>query len=107
MNVKKPIQTKKLVEEILIEYPEARNDDNFLWWKVIEIISDGNKDIYIRVIPFREVLLNLHTLGLPSFETVSRARRKVQEKNPSLRGDETVQNHRREKEQVYRDFSRL
>ena len=62
---------KARVEYILRKYPEARNDDRYLWLMYVrEFDPDMNK--YIKYIPYK-VLKNA-----VSFETLRRVRQKIQ-----------------------------
>ena len=71
--------TTKIVKEILQAYPDTRNSDNLLYIKVCEILNSAalNK-------PFWIVLANLKDWDLPGFETVRRARQKLQATYPEL-----------------------
>jgi len=93
--------TQKIVKQVLIESEGARNSDAYLYYLVIERLHRGvsNK-------PFKEVIFNLHEMGLPLYDTVTRARRKIQEQNPELRGDDRVALRRRENEEIFRDYAR-
>lgn len=105
--MKKLLNTTKLVKEILTDKPETRNDDNLLWLEsvraVVKNFKYGNK---MTELTFAYVLKNIHSLGLPSFESVSRSRRKLQEKYPELRGSEYVRRKRSEREKVYREYAK-
>lgn len=94
-------KTHTLVKEILIKSPKARNSDAYLYYKVIEKLNRGSSNK-----PFKEVLFNLEEMGLPLYDTVTRARRKIQEKNPELQGDERVTKRRKENEEVFKEYSR-
>ena len=107
MNVKHLISITRRVKLILEEYPETRNDDNLLWWKTIEMIADEVGEDFVDMKPFKYMLLNFNRLNFPTFETVSRTRRKVQEKYPELKGTKKVQNQRAKSEQAYREYARL
>jgi hypothetical protein len=51
---------------------------------------------------FYEAVYNHQKYGLPSYESVTRARRKVQENEPALRGK--TRKKRKELEEEYRDW---
>lgn len=93
--------TEKLVKSILIKSVPARNSDIYLYYKVVEKLNKG-----VSQKPFAEVIFNLEELGLPLYDTVTRARRKIQMQNPELKGDERVARKRAENEEVYRDYAR-
>lgn len=70
-----------VVEAVLKAHPETRDDDMKLYvWIISEICPEVMKQ------PFAKVLWYHNNHGLPSYESVTRARRKLQEKNPELRG---------------------
>ena len=85
------------VRQILIDLPETRDDDMKLYAAFCirhdYALADGN---------FYEVLNTARQRGLPSYESVTRARRKVQEKEPELYGYR--RKVRQEEEKNYREF---
>jgi len=86
----------KIVTEVLFDYPGTRDDDNLLYIKVIDRIHPGiTKKTLEEVMPF------LKSYKLPPFESVSRARRKIQELRKDLRGSEKVEDERRQQEFNY------
>ena len=95
-------QTRKIVKNILTDYPQTRNSDNALYIKVVAAINPQANDR-----PFANVLLSLEELGLPCFETVRRTRQKLQEEFPDLRACDEVQDFRTMLEDEYRkEFGR-
>lgn len=94
-------KTEEIVEDILIRFPSAR-DDNF------SLIYE----FYMEISPlllektFKEILLNHQMYSLPSFESIFRARRKIVAKNPSLRPSKIIQELREENEDYYKFFSK-
>ena len=73
-------EVEPIVESALVENPETR-DDNFLLYAVV-------LEKYIDVkMPMVEVFKNHKSLGIPSLETITRCRRKLQERNPKLAGN--------------------
>ena len=93
------------VKRILEQYPDARDSNNVLFWLVLK---DLGKDIGVDLNAMRlqDVILRSRELGLPQYESITRARRKVQELNPELAGSSTVQAHRLVEEQTYKDYAR-
>lgn len=76
-----------LVKEILIEEPFTRNSDKGLIWEVLNskgLLVDG-------------CLTWERFKRCPSFESITRARRKVQEIHPELQANEAVREVRRQK----------
>lgn len=85
------------VKELLTQYPSLRDDDMklygmFLW----------QNQCVAREETFYRVLGSARDRNLPSYESVTRARRKVQEKEPELRGTRYAE--RRKEETEYHDF---
>ena len=90
---------ENVVLEILENSPAARSDDYVLMWLVCQKV---NPEIVEK--PFADVLYNHKALGLPNWETVTRCRRKIQEKRPDLVAPETARKRRKE-EQEYREYA--
>ena len=83
------------VKEMLTEYPETRDDDMLLYARFCykyEYVTSGDS--------FMSVMCNAKINKLPSFESVTRARRKVQENEPSLLGKRYRDRRREEIEYV-------
>lgn len=97
--------TKALVKAILEQDQKARNSDSYLYFRVINIIADGN-DIDLNGIPVTAFLLEMHKFPFPPFESVRRSRQKVQEECPWLGASNEVEVFRAENEQAYREFAR-
>lgn len=76
-----------LVKRSLENNTTTREDDNLLYIDVIKQINPA----YINV-NFLMTFMNARQMGLPAFESVSRARRKLQEKDESLKG--SIENQR-------------
>lgn len=94
-------QTSKLVKQILIEDEHARSSDMYLYLKVCKRL---NPSALFK--PFMAVVAHLKDHNLPPFETVRRARQKIQEKCPELSAVDEVENARAELETEYREFAR-
>ena len=54
---------------------------------------------------FSEIMLNHNDYGLPSFESITRARRKLFEKYPNLK-PKLITKIRKEKEEGFKDYAR-
>ena len=77
-----------------------------------EQTRDSDTKLYMRIcahlnapaihMPFCDVIGNLKELGLPSIETVTRLRRKVQAEHPEVRASEKVTQWREVKEEQAR-----
>lgn len=90
----------KIVKDILIRNEKARNSDYSLYIEVCKVkcpkvLNDG----------FLWVLEHHNELGVPKFESVGRARRKIQELYPELRSCEEVQKEKNKKEEEFRNFA--
>ncbi len=105
--MKKLLETTKLVKGILEEKPETRDDDNLLWLEALRAtVRDWKYGNKMCDLTLAYVLTSIHRLGLPPFGTVSRARRKLQEKYPELRGSEQARRKRAKREEVFLEYAR-
>ena len=86
-----------LVKQALVENPEARDDDMLLYAMII-----AKSDMVKPYEAFYYVLQSAKERKLPSYESVTRARRKVQEQEPELRG--TMRRRRLQEEEEYHDY---
>lgn len=91
---------EKVVAEILEHNLQARKDDYILMVSVCEKLCPE-----ILNYPFWVVMQNHYTNNLPNWETISRCRRKIQEKRPDLIVPDTERKRRKE-EQEYIEYSR-
>lgn len=87
---------KRIVESVLERYPETQDDDFKLYSRVCWLVC-GEKVRNVRLIGG---LYHHEQFGLPSYESVTRARRKIQEEREDLRG--TIRKRRKELEEEYR-----
>ena len=87
------------VKAILTKHPITRDDDMMLYGQFLFQNGKVGKQE-----TFYKVLASAKKRKLPSYESITRARRKVQEKEPSLRGQRYSQRHKAEEE--YREFYR-
>ena len=90
-------QTRKIVKNILTDYPQTRNSDALLYVKVVQRLNSSALKK-----PFWVVMLNLKKMGLPCFETVRRSRQWCQKEFPKLKADDVVQDYRTMLEEEYR-----
>ena len=97
--------TTALVKSILEQDKQCRNSDSFLYLKVL-FVTAKQKGIDLEKMTVPYFLLNLHGAGFPPFESVRRARQKIQEHNPHLAACETVEGFRTENEAQFLDFAR-
>jgi hypothetical protein len=91
---------ENIVLQVLENSPLARKDDYVLMWLVTDIF---NPDLQNQ--RFGDVLYNHKENGLPNWETVTRCRRKLQEKYPYLK-DATTSVMRDKEQQEYIDYAR-
>ena len=85
-----------VVKDALIRYPKYRDDDNklvaYIWWKHLK-----NNNIPEDIIAMD--FLQLYAKNeLPQADAITRARRKIQEENPELRGQLYNERHQLKEE---------
>ena len=97
--------TAKLVKKALINHSKARNNDNYLYYV---ICHDLLEDIGLNIdsISLSQALLYRKEYNLPNFETVRRARQKIQADCPELASNTVVAVERTTKEKIYREYSK-
>jgi hypothetical protein len=93
------------VKAILETNESARNSDNVLYLHVLRSYGE-EKGLDIDKMSVPMLLLHCKDMGLPSLESMGRARRKVQELYPELKAVGDVQAMREEQEEAYRAFAR-
>lgn len=93
-------RTSEIVLNILKEDRLARSDDNYLIKRVHNVVLPGASDMTLN-----QVLGLITTKKLPCFESIRRARQKMQERYPEL-NDVNAVIHRADKEKEYREFVR-
>lgn len=91
----------KIVEKLLRENEHTRNSDSYLYLKVLEQIDES-----LCQLPVRAFLNSMGDFKVPTFETVRRARQKLQAQYPELASCEKVQEGRLVNEERYRDFAK-
>lgn len=90
---------EELVKSALIKNKSARENDHMLYIEVAYMINPALVNINF-VANFMEAKRN----GLPNFESVSRAKRKIQEENPELKGSKENQAGRQIKQIEFEDY---
>ena len=80
--------------EILEYCPNTRENDNLLYATYIEEYH------YIEF--SKEKFINYKEYGLPSFKSIERARRKIQNEQNSFKASENIEAERIETEQLYK-----
>lgn len=85
------------VNKILKEVPETRTSDM--------VLIDEYKKRYFSEYSYTDIMRNNKEIGFPSFESITRARRKVQESNKDLLNKD-VADVRNELQKEYQEFAR-
>lgn len=106
MNLSRKLyQTNKLVKTILEEDERSRNSDSHLYLQVLFEVG-MIKGIDVNTMSVPDFLKKRDELGFPCFETVRRARQKLQATFPELAANSDVEAQRILNERVYRDYAR-
>lgn len=105
MNITKLYKTTDLVKEILMKNKQARNSDTHLYLQVIYKVG-MLKGIDVNAMPVTEFLMKRNKLGFPCYESVSRARRKLQAEYSELAGTDEVEEQKVINERVYKEYAR-
>ena len=85
------------VKEALINNVKTRGDNYILYLEVLKKYVDLNMSL-------NDVFKNHALLGIPSLESITRARRKLQERYPELR-DEKISKIRSKEEAEHREYA--
>lgn len=101
MTTKKLLKLEDIVKPILEESIAARNDDFYLYYKVLEVINPRVNDFCLST-----VLISHNDLNMPSYESVSRVRRKIQAKCPEL-ASERVKKRRMKEIETYKEYAKI
>lgn len=73
------------VEKLLKEYPECRSSDKRLWITYLVMYHNLREDMRNKPeLAFESFVLTMMDKNTPSFESVSRSRRKIQERGDYL-----------------------
>lgn len=94
-----------IVKEVLEQYSQTRNSDSLLYLKVLERHS-YERGIELRMLSVPVFLTQMNEMGFPKFESVRRARQKLQATYPHLAASEPVETFRADNERAYREFAR-
>lgn len=93
-------KVEDMVKDVLTRFEDTKSDDFVLLYRVYQLI---NENVVIRQ-PFYDVMLNHKEYKLPAFESITRARRKVQKEYPEL-ANKKVQEARINKTGEYIDYA--
>ena len=94
---------KKRVLVILETKPQTRNSDNDLYYEMVREIVGPRK---LSQMTAKDLLLKRKDYGLPTTESVRRARQKCQAEYPALSAVPRVTGFRVENELEYREFAK-
>ena len=104
--MKKRIEdTASIVKLILQDNEEARNSDDVLFANYI-MFAGNKKGEDVSKISILNYLATHNELDIPSFESIARARRKIQELYPELRSSARIEALREVNEAEFREFSK-
>lgn len=98
------IRTSEMVMALLEEDTRCRNSDSYLYLMVVMRVAI-KKEIDLKNVTVPDFILRMGE-DFPPFETVRRARQKVQQHHPDLRANERVEAFRMENEKAFREFAR-
>lgn len=97
--------TANIVEFILVIDKQARNSDSYLYLKVLEYQAK-EMEFDIKNISLVSFLANSERWGFAPFETVRRARQKLQAQYPHLASTKEVQGFKDMQEKTFREYAR-
>lgn len=89
-----------IVKYILEIDTSARSNDNLLYYRVCEYL---NKEALHKSFGF--VLLTMQSHKIPPFESVRRARQKIQATHPELSATAKIEALRAKEQEVYRSYA--
>lgn len=98
-------ETTKIVHEILQNDTESRNSNDVLYLRVLQRIGRDN-GIDVGQMSVKSLFLNTSEIARPPYESVTRARRKLQKMYPELRASEQVEGYRAVLEEDYVAYAR-
>lgn len=94
-----------MVKHLLETNPQTRNSDSLLYLQVIQHEAHI-KGVNLHVLSVAHFLVSMNSMGFTGFETVRRARQKIQAQYPELAAKDSVSAARAENEKNFRDFAR-
>lgn len=89
--MKKELEMRVL--NVLQNKPETRGDDYLLVLEVLKFYANEKMSL-------ESIMINHKTLGLPSLESITRCRRRLQEEDPSLSSQKIKEFRKKETKQV-------
>lgn len=94
--------TTEVISNILLNNKATRDSDDLLY---LEVCKHYNPSIVNK--PFGEVIKNRTYHGIPAFESVRRARAKLQSQDEQYRGTLSVKEKREAKRKAFAIFSKI
>ena len=98
-------QLKDIVIETLKQGETFRENDDELYFAVCVKVNSRISDRLLTNMTVGEFFGNRKKYGLPTYESVSRCRRKAQEENPALRPCEAIQKGREIQQERFYNFA--
>ena len=98
-------QLKDLVIETLKQGETFRENDDELYFAVCVKVNSRISDRLLTNMAVGEFFGNRKKYGLPTYESVSRCRRKAQEENPALKPREAIQKGREVQQERFYNFA--
>lgn len=98
-------QLKDIVIETLKQGETFRENDDELYFAVCVKVNSRISDRLLTNMTVGEFFGNRKRYGLPTYESVSRCRRKAQEENPALRPCEAIQKGREIQQEKFYNFA--
>ena len=98
-------QLKEIIIETLKQGETFRESDDELYFAVCVKVNSRISDRLLSDMTVGEFFGNRKRYGLPTFESVSRCRRKAQGEHPELRPAERIQKSRKRQEEKFYKFA--
>ena len=96
----------KLVIQVLKDFEFTRGNDDLLYLNVLILVdSKANNTKLITTMTLSEFYTNRQRCCFPSFESVSRCRRKIQEEHPELKPSKRGQEARKRQEEKFYNYA--
>lgn len=93
-------KVEEIVERVLDRLPVTRDDDFLLIYNVYKYLNEETA-----YMDFRRLMRDHKVLGLPSFESITRARRKIQSENPELGASKKAKEVRKDEERAFKSYA--
>jgi hypothetical protein len=91
--IKKIKKLEVIVEKLLLNYPDTRDNDKLL---ILKVWAYQNPNLRSNDFTFLNFATSYLDGRYADTESITRARRKLQEKNPNLRGEKWYSRHEEE-----------